>query len=173
MVNIFADIKVTLALEQPPNSLRLLTSATFTSTSEEKLPDGLFKCKDVRCMICKYYTQECSYFYTSNNVRWDIREHITCQAKCTLYYLKCRICNETTYTGKTNIFRPRINNHISDCRTGNSTDRFDLHVYNCRKEHNITEEPLFLIYVFMTVPHEGMLLSYEKYLHKKGFDTMN
>ena len=72
-----------------------------------------------------------------------------------------------------NILRQRMNNHISDSSTGNSTDRFDIHVYNCRKKHNYTKEPFFQIYAFMTVPHESMLISYEKYLHNKGFDTMN
>ena len=66
-----------------------------------------------------------------------------------------------------------MNTHTPDCRTGNTTDRFDLHVHNCRKKHNDKEEAFFLVYTFMTVPHEGMLITYEKYLHNKGFDTLN
>ena len=173
--NIFGETKVTLALKQPPNILRLLTSASFTSKNEKNvLPNGLYKCNDVRCLLCKFYIQECNFFRTSNNVEWEIREHITCNSKCTLYFLKCRICNlATTYTGKTNTFRLRMNNHISDSRTGNSTDRFDIHVYNCRQKYNYPKEPFFQIYAFMTVPNERMLIPYEKYLHSKGFDTMN
>ena len=171
--DIFKDAKVTLALQQPPNILRLLTSASFNPNNEIKLPNGFYKCNNIRCLICQRYLQECTYFYTSNNTRWEIKEYINCHAKCTLYYLKCLICNRVTYTGKTNILRPRINNHISDCRTGNSTDRFDIHVYNCRRKHNCTQEPYFALYAFMTVPHEKMLLTYENYLHNKGFDTMN
>ena len=170
---IFRDNKVTLALKQPPNLLRILTRANFSFTGDEKLPNGLFKCHGARCLLCKYYIQECSYFYTSNNVKWDIKEHITCQSINVLYYLKCIICNYDTYTGKTNIYRPRMNNHISECRTGNSSDKFDIHVFNCRKKHNYNTEPYFKIFAFMTVPHESMLATYEKFLHDKGFDTLN
>ena len=153
--------------------LRLLTNARFTQRNNVRQPNRLFKCDDVRCKLCRLYIQECTFFYTSNNVRWDIKEHITCHAKCTLYYLKCLACNITSYTGKTNIFRQRMNNHISDCRTGNSTDRFDLHVHDCIRKHNRREEPFFQIFIFMTVHHENMLITYEKYLHHKQFDTMN
>ena len=139
--NIFRKTKVTLALEQSPNILQILTAAKFTSQIEERLPNGLFKCNDVRCLLCHHYIQECSYFYTSNNYRWEIKEHITCHSKCTIYFLKCRFGNITTYTGETNVLRLRMNTHISDCRTGNTTDRFDLHVHNCRKKHNDKEEP--------------------------------
>ena len=171
--DVFKDTKVTLALQQQPNILRLLTSTVFNSSNEIKLPNGFYKCDDVRCLICKRYIQECTYFYTSNNVKWEIKERIDCHAKCTLYYLKCLICHVETYTGKTNVLRSRVNNHISDIRTGNSTDRFDIHVYNCRRMYNCTQEPYFALYAFMTVPHESMLVSYENYLHSKGFDTMN
>ena len=66
-----------------------------------------------------------------------------------------------------------MNNHISECRTGRSSDKFDIHVFNCRKRHDFNIEPYFQIYTFMTVPHESMLTTYESFLHKKGFDTMN
>ena len=66
-----------------------------------------------------------------------------------------------------------MNNHISECRTGNSSDKFDIHVFNCRKKHNYNTEPYFKIFAFMTVPHESMLATYEKFLHDKGFDTLN
>ena len=58
--NIFRKTKVTLALEQSPNILQMLTSAKFTSQIEERLPNGLFKCNDVRCLLCHHYIQECS-----------------------------------------------------------------------------------------------------------------
>ena len=40
--NIVRKTKVTLALEQSPNILQILTSAKFTSQIEERLPNGLF-----------------------------------------------------------------------------------------------------------------------------------
>ena len=70
-------------------------------------------------------------------------------------------------------FNTRMNNHRSDCRTGNTTDRFDIHVFKCTKSNNYTQEPFFQIYAYMTVKHESMLLPYESYLHSKSFDTMN
>ena len=129
----FNNSTITLAFKQPPNLLKLLTRAEFSS----------------------------------------IREKIMCNSKNVLYFLKCSICNLTTYTGKTNNFRLRMNNHISECRTGNTCDRFDIHVFNCRKINNYHTEPYFKIYAFMTVKHENMLLSYEAYLHKKQYDTLN
>ena len=57
-----------------------------------------------------------------------------------------------------------MNNHISDVRTGNSTDKFDLHVHKCSRENNNKIEPFFQIHTYLTVPHESMLLP---------FDTMN
>ena len=164
----------TLAFKQPPNLLKLLTRAEFSSiNNKEDKNNGLFKCNDIRCQLCNKYIQECTHFVTSNNVKWDIREKIMCNSKNVLYFLKCSICNLTTYTGKTNNFRLRMNNHISECRTGNTCDRFDIHVFNCRKINNYHTEPYFKIYAFMTVKHENMLLSYEAYLHKKQYDTLN
>ena len=84
-------------------------------------------------------------------------------------------CNfVATYTGKTVNLRLRSNNHISSCRLGNNDDIFDLHVFNCMKEHSsIPIEPYFHIYAFMSLGKEELLLPYEKLIHKKGFDTFN
>ena len=89
--------------------------------------------------------------------------------------MKCkkRIKPES-YTGKTNILRDRMNNHISDCRLGGSSDLFDQHVFKCKKKHEAPdEEPYFHIYAFMTVKKEEFLYTYEKHLHRKGYDSMN
>ena len=66
-----------------------------------------------------------------------------------------------------------MNNHISDCRTGNTTDQFDLHVHDCVKQNNLLEEPFFQIYAFFSVSEEKYLIPYERYLHTQKFDTMN
>ena len=78
-----------------------------------------------------------------------------------------------TYTGIASVLRQRMNNHRSECRTGNTCNIFDKHVFNCRKSFNYHQEPFYQLYAFMKVPNENMLLTYENYLHKKGFDTMN
>ena len=79
----------------------------------------------------------------------------------------------TSYTGKTNIIRKRMNCHISEIRTGNTTDRFDRHVIKCKETHNVTREPFFKILAFIKLPEEKLLLPYETHFHSLGFDTLN
>ena len=91
LVNIFQDTNVTLELKQPPNILKTLTSAKFTLQKEERLPNGLFKRNDVRWLSCQHYIQECRYFYTSNNYRWEIIQHITCSPQMQVRFFKMPI----------------------------------------------------------------------------------
>ena len=65
-----------------------------------------------------------------------------------------------------------MNSHISSCRNGNSSDRFDNHVFNCLKGEEKTE-PFFQIFALMTLNNDNKLITYEKYFHRQGFDTMN
>ena len=88
-----------------------------------------------------------------------------------IYFLKCLSCDEEeTYSGKTNHMRNRTNNHISDCPSGRTTDKFDLHVHECNKT---LTEPFFKLYVFIEVMDVSLLDAYEAYIHRMGFDTMN
>ena len=173
--NIFNNTKVTLATKQPPNLLRQLTRANFPSSNTNKKPNGLFKCKNPKCEMCQDHIIECTSFFTSNGVEWTIQEHISCKSRNVLYFLKCIGCNyATTKVGKTkNVFNIRINNHRSDCRSGSTSDVFDLHVHTCIKKNKVKSEPYFHVQAFMTVKEEHMLLTYESYLHNKGFDTIN
>ena len=171
---VFNDTNTVLALCQPPNLLRQLSRARYTSNSSAiPKPPGVFKCTNPRCLLCRYYIQECTSFRTANGVEWQVKSHINCHSLCVCYYLKCIVCNNVSYTGKTNVFRLRMNNHISDSRTGNTTDRFDIHVHNCVKKHGVVTEPFFHIYVFLEVSESKYLSSYEKHLHSRNFDTMN
>ena len=175
--NKLQGINIVHAERQPKNLLRLLTSAKFANSINPKGPPGLFaECKTKRCKLCNDgYIQQCTTFLTSNGKTWEIRCHINCNTKFVLYYLVCIKCNgDTTYTGKTKtIFRTRINNHISDVRTGNTSDIFDIHVHNCCKLHNDFNPPYFKVYAFMALSSEDKLYTYERYLHRQGFDTMN
>ena len=60
----------------------------------------------------------------SNNVRWELHSHVTCRDINVTFYVNCNMCDhKETYTGNTvgdNVvgFKSRINQHISDCRTG-------------------------------------------------------
>lgn len=174
---VFGNTKTVLALKQPANLLRQLTRAKFTTnTISDVTQNGLFKneCNDTRCNLCKTYIQQCSSFKTANGYTWNIKCHINCRSKNVLYYLKCCSCKgKTTYTGKTNDLRQRTNNHISGCRLGDKSDKFDNHVYRCRIKNNYTHEPFFHVYAFMKLSNEDLLLQYESYLHNRGFDTMN
>ena len=167
----FQNSKIVLSLKQPPNLLRLLSRATFTTTNNQPRDNGIFTCTRQNCEICKSYLQPCTSFMTSCNYEWFVRSRITCRSKNTIYFLKCSSCKETTtYSGKTNNLRLRTNNHISGCRTGRSTDIFDLHVLNYKKSH---KDPFFKLYVFMELMDEKLLDSYERYVHENLHDTTN
>ena len=119
------------------------------------------------------YIQECTSFETSNGVEWQIKCHMNCNSSNVLYFLKCTACNSTTYTGKTNNLRLRMNGHKSSATLGNSTDVFDNHVHKCRNRLQYTLEPKFLIYAFLRVNDSKLLIPYEKFFHSQHFDTLN
>ena len=66
-----------------------------------------------------------------------------------------------------------MNNHISACRLGKSTDVFDNHVHKCCYYNNSNNEPFFKLTVMMEVNDVNKLLTYEKAFHQKGYDTIN
>ena len=66
-----------------------------------------------------------------------------------------------------------MNCHISEIRTGNTSDLFDKHVIKCKEEHHVTKEPYFKIYALITLPNENLLLTYESHFHNLNYDTMN
>ena len=110
----------------------------FNNAQTNDKPGIFAECTDPRCGICKLgYIQDCNSFMTSNGETWEIRSHINCDSKNVLYYLECLMRGKITKTGKTDTkFRMRLNNHISDCRTGNTSDIFDLHVHECGTSKN-------------------------------------
>ena len=171
---VFGNSKTVLSLKQPPNLLRQLTRARFNSLPTDLKENGIFKCDNKRCKLCKLYIQECKTFTTSNNIEWEVRSRITCGSTNIIYFLKCISCEfKVTYTGKTNDLRSRMNNHTSACRLGNSSDQFDNHVYECCMQHNNAIDPYFQMFAFVKLREEKSLLTYEAHFHSKGFDTMN
>ena len=177
VTEVFRDFQPILSLRQPKNLLRRLSKSEFCSSPpalKDDLEPGLYRCVSNSCLLCKHgYIQECQSFVTSNETEWKIKCHISCNSKNVIYYLKCTACNFMSYTGKTNDFRKRMNNHKSSCNLGNSSDIFDNHVYNCRKRLNYFDTPMFLIYAFLTVKDPELLIPYESHIHSLGFDTMN
>ena len=169
--NVFKNSKIVMALKQPPNLLKQLSRAEFNSTTTPQEETGIFVCGRSNCELCKRYLKPCTSFTTSNSTEWHVKSKITCHSKHVIYFLKCRSCNgNTTYTGKTNNLRKRMNCHISECRSGITSDRFDKHVHRC---NSTLSEPFFDLFVFVEVKDVKLLDAYEKYLHQCGYDTMN
>ena len=83
-----------------------------------------------------------------------MRTSLTCNLRDinVIYYLKCNMCgHKETYIGKTvgdNVvgFKSRINQHISDCRTGISTCKFPIHVY-----HYAMKNDIIILYCYDTI----------------------
>ena len=160
--------------------LQLLTRARFnTGINASQQRSGLFKCIDKRCKICSLYIAERHSFIMSNNLRWELRSHVTSRSINIIYYLKCNLCKKKkTYIGKTiceNIigFKSTMNQHISDSRTGDSTCRFRIHVYKCGLKNKCLNRPFFEINVMMKLKTSNQLETYKKCFHKKGYDTLN
>ena len=170
---VFQNSKLVLSQKQPPNILNLVSQAKFSSKKDTTVRNGLFKCNDKRCKLCNLYIQSCKSFVASNKKEWEIRTNIKCSSKNVIYYLSCNGCNgQTTYIGKTVDFRLRMNNHISSCRLGTSSNKFDNHVFKCFG-HDELIEPYFKIFAMLKLSDEAALLSYESYLHHHGYDTLN
>ena len=84
------------------------------------------------------------------------------------------MCNNLTNTGKMKTkLRLRMNNHILSCNSGKGTNIFDNHVFTCGSERNSLKAPFFKIYGFMKLKSDQNLITYERYLHGMGLDTMN
>ena len=171
----FDDTSIVLGLKQPQNLLRTLSKAKFVSesTSASINMNGLFKVCSNRCKLCRLYIQEGDQFSTSNGIVWHIKCHINCNSTNVLYYLSCNYCNgRTTCIGKTSTsLRIRTNNHISDIKTGNTNDRFDMHVRHCSNLQ--LTEPFFKLYALMSLKDSSKLLVYERMYHKLKYDSMN
>ena len=171
--HVFSDTRTVLALRQPPNILRQLCQAKFVSNSHHEQEYGLSKCSSKKCILCRDYIQPCRSFLTASNVEWHINCHITCNSRNVIYFIKCLCCNlKTSYIGRTNHFRFRMNQHISESRTGNTSNIFDKHVYKC-KQNSIRCEPYFQILAFIQLKEAYQLPAYEKHFHALKYDTMN
>ena len=164
--DVFRNTKIVLGLKQPKSIRQFLVHSRFTKNTD-KTPNGLFKCSNKRCKICRLYCE----FITSNGTKWEIKSDITCNSKNVIYYLKYNMCKTEIYIGKTNDLRLRTNNHISSCHTGVTPNLFDQHVYKCGNSRDCLEEPYFELYAMMRLNDEAKLLSYEAYLQQKGYMT--
>ena len=69
-------------------------------------------------------------------------------------------------------FKSRMNQHISDSRTGDWTCKFSIHVYKCGLKNKCLNEPVFEINM-SALKSSNQLETYENYFHKRGYDTLN
>ena len=173
---VFAKSKPVIALKQPKNLLSTLTKAKFETHHIRPQPrnPGISLCSNKRCKLCKQYLQPVTSFTTANYSTWEIKSSITCQSKNVVYFLSCNMCNnEMSYIGQTKNLRNRMNNHISESRTGISTCSFPKHVHECGKRHNKLKEPFFKIFVFFALNDPSALLYHEEKLFKEGHALLN
>ena len=152
---IFQESNIFLSQRQPNNLLRLLSNSSISRNPS--VPKGIFKCNDKRCKISRLYLKECSEFELANRKIWKIKTNITCCSRSIIYYLNCKFCMYKIYIGKTvanhiHGFKTRMNNHITESRSGVSTCKFLIHVINCIKRNNRQlEEPFFYMYVMLSL----------------------
>ena len=115
----------------------------------------------------------------SNNMRWELRSHVTCRDINVIYYLKCNVCDhKEMYIGKmvgNNVvgFKSRINQHISSCRTCTSTCKFHIHVYHRAMKNKCLKDSYFQLNIMMKLKDSWKIEFYENHFHKKGYDTIN
>ena len=113
----------------------------------------------------------------SNGQVWEIQREIDCHSVNIICYLKCKMCNEKeTYIGKTKGdntkgFKVRINQHISDSKTGDC--KFPRHVCDCGIKNNCLEQPFFSLNIMLRLNKRDRPETIEKHFHLKCYDTMN
>ena len=170
---VFENVQFIHAKRQPQNILQQITNAPFI-TDDKKSISGIFCCKRPNCKICKLYLQECKSFET-NNGSWAVKCYAHCNSMNVLYFQLCNFCNKESNIGIAANIRQRQNNHISSCKSGNGSDIFDIHVYNCARQegHTTPTEPVFKLYIMMVMSDYQKLRSMERHLHLNNFDTMN
>ena len=102
--------------------------------------------------------------FVFSNSKWNNMENkrqISCSSINVVYFLSCNSCegasNSTIYIGQTTNLRNRMNNHISECRTGKSSCNFPKHVFECAKANNSLKEPFFKVLVFMALTDAKLL----------------
>ena len=175
--HVFKDTRFVEAMRQPRSIIRTISAKRENPDDQESNPGIFAECTDKRCEICSLgYIQNCTSFITSSGHKWEIKSHINCNSKNVVYYLECLMCDGTspivTKTGKTKTtLRARVNNHKSDCESGNTTDLFDQHVHKCGG--NNLQHPYFRVRAFMKLSTPEKLLTYENLFHERRYATIN
>ena len=166
-LNLYIKIWI-LSLKQPKNLYRELASSRHISNLKNIRKPVTYKWSDKRCKICQIYLNETNKFTMSNGQVWEICREIDCHSVNVIYYLKSKMCNKKeTYIRKTigdntKGFKVRINQYISDFKTGVSTCKFLHHVYDCGIKNNCPEEPFFSLNIMLWLNKSNRLKSHWK-----------
>ena len=112
----------------------------------------------------------------SNGQVWKTRKEIDCHY--VIYYMECKMCNEKETYQENNKrqyerIKVRINQQMSDCKTGDSTCKFLRQVYDFGIKNNCLEEQLFSINTLLRLNKSDRLETIKKHFRLKGYDTMN
>ena len=152
----FIKIQTLMIISHIKALIQNLAYKAYLITYNPSLPTGIFKYNDKRCKICRLYLIECSEFELANREIWKIKTNITCRSRNIIYYLKCKFSMYEIYIGKTvghynHGFKIRMNNYITESRSGTSTCKSPIHIFNSIKINNRQlEEPFFYIYVMLS-----------------------
>ena len=76
-----------------------------------------YKCGSSRCQVCNSIEEIKTFSSTVTGESYKINHHRSCNDKCLIYLLTCKVCDKQ-YTGKTvHKFRSRWNNYKDSDRT--------------------------------------------------------
>ena len=177
--SIYKDMNFIVSLTKPKTLYWKLTSSRFISDFKIIRKPETYICIDKRCKICQNYLNETNKITISNGQVWEIHRETDCYSANVIYYLKCKMCNKKRniywennrrqYEG----FEVRINQHISECKTGVSTWKFPRHVNDCGIENSCLEESFFSQTIMLRLNKSDRLANIEKHFHLKGYDTIN
>ena len=80
--NVFKNSNTILPQKQPKN----LPKSRFSNDTNNFIQlKELFKCTDKRFKICLLYVNEGNSFVMSNNMKWELRSHVTCR-ECNILF---------------------------------------------------------------------------------------
>ena len=111
----------------------------------------------------------------------SISSQFTIYSVCVIYYLKCKMYSkiilgkyvEKIIGDNTKGFKVRINQHISDFRTGVTTWKFMRQVHDCGIKNNCLEELFFNLNIMLRLNKSDRLEPIQKHYYLKGYDTVN
>ena len=140
-----------LSQKQLKNLLWLLTWARFnTKINAFQQQNRLFKSIDKRWKICSLYIVEWHSFIMFNNMRREVRSHVTCWSINIIYYLKCNMCKKRKPILEKLLVIISLDSNLEWTNTSliprvweDSTCKFPIYVYNCGLKNKMLKQTIF------------------------------